>query len=68
MPPSAEMSDFLADERSALDRLELFSGTPEYYRLLAALPPMADGDVETWLARWLLEGSVSLGGRPFDLA
>jgi len=67
MPPSPAVIDFLVQQRSALDQLELFAGTSEYERLLAALRAMVDGDLESWLAGWLVDPSEALACRPIDL-
>jgi len=59
---------FIAAQRSALDRLEVFRRTPGYASLLATLQRSAGGDVEVWLAAWLVEPESGLGGRPLDIA
>jgi hypothetical protein len=46
----ASVAAFIARQRDLLVRLELFAETPEYRGLLAVATPMADGDVEPWLA------------------
>ncbi|MFN3302106.1 MAG: antitoxin Xre/MbcA/ParS toxin-binding domain-containing protein [Roseateles sp.] len=59
---------FVAAQRAALDRLEVFRRTPGYASLLAKLRRSPGGDVEAWLAAWLIEPESSLGGRPLDIA
>ena len=59
---------FIAAQRSALDRLEVFRRTPGYASLLATLQRSPGGDVEAWLGAWLIEPESSLGGLPLDIA
>lgn len=59
---------FVAAQRAALDRLEVFRRTPGYASLLATLQRSPGGDVEAWLAAWLIEPEPSLGGLPLDIA
>jgi hypothetical protein len=59
---------FIAAQRSTLDRLELFRRTPGYARLLTTLQRSPGGDVEAWLAAWLIEPSTDVGGMPVDVA
>ncbi|WP_166651842.1 antitoxin Xre/MbcA/ParS toxin-binding domain-containing protein [Roseateles toxinivorans] len=67
MDRNAVIRTFITAQRSALDRLESFAGTPTYERLLAILWTFADGDPEPWLAAWLIEPNESLGDRPLDV-
>lgn len=67
MTVSAPVASFIAEQRELLCRLERFVGTPEYRRLLVAATPMAKGDMEPWLAEWLIQPAVVLNKLPIDL-
>lgn len=58
---------FIAEQRDLLDALERFADTPDYQRLLASVAPLAAGDLEPWLAEWLISRSFALGERPIEL-
>lgn len=66
MTVSASVAGFIAGQRELLCRLELFAGSPDYRRLLAAAAPMAAGDLEPWLAEWLIQPAFSLKELPID--
>ena len=66
MTISASIVTFIAGQRELLVRLEQFVQTPEYRRLLAAAAPVADGDVEAWLAQWLIQPAFTLHELPID--
>jgi len=51
-----------------LDRLEEFSRTPEYERLLHTVKQYASEDPEPWLAEWMISPAFGLGGKiPIDV-
>jgi len=58
---------FVSSQRSILDRLEEFARTPAFARLEASA--RAHGAVEPaeWLAHWLIQPAVGLGGLPIDI-
>lgn len=64
MAISTSVATFIAEQRELLDQLEQFAETPEYRRLLALSTPMAEGDVEPWLAEWLIQPVFSLNDLP----
>jgi len=63
---SASVATLIADRRALLDRLERFVKTPDYRRLIVVATPMADGDVEPWLAEWLIEPVFALHEPPIE--
>lgn len=66
MKPSVNIEAFIADQRAVLQRLEAFACTPDYAALVTALQELGGDDVEPWLARWLIETTPELSGRPVD--
>jgi hypothetical protein len=66
MTLSKSVANFISDQRGLLDRLERFADTPDYRRLLIAVAPMAAGDMEPWLAQWLIQPSFGLRELPID--
>lgn len=64
MTVPAAVAAFIAKERDLLDRLEQFAETPEYRRLLQAAGSLINGDLDPWLAEWLIEPAVRLDGLP----
>lgn len=66
MTISKSVAVFVASQRELLDRLERFVETEDYCRLVAAVGPMAVGDVEIWLAEWLIQPSFGLRELPID--
>lgn len=66
MTLSKSVASFISDQRQLLERLERFADTPEYRRLLAAVEPMAAGDLEPWLAEWLIRPSYGLRELPIN--
>lgn len=66
MSITASVANFIAGQRELLCRLEQFVETPEYRRLLTVAAPIADGDVEPWLAEWLIQPAFTLGELPID--
>lgn len=57
---------FIATQRKLLDRLERFAETEDYRRLQAAVGPIAAGDLDGWLAKWLTQPSLGLRELPID--
>ncbi|KQV96631.1 hypothetical protein [Pelomonas sp. Root1237] len=68
MTVPASVAAFLAKQRDLLDRLEQFAKTPEYCRLLTAAAPLIEGDLDPWLAEWLIQPVVRLDEQPNDEA
>ena len=66
MTTSKSVAAFIATQRELLDRLERFAETEDYRRLQAAVAPMAAGDLEGWLAEWLIQPSFGLSELPID--
>jgi len=60
MTVPAAVVAFIAEQRELLVRLEQFAETPEYRRLLSAASPLIDGDLDPWLAAWLIQPAVPL--------
>lgn len=65
---NCNMAAILVRKRAELDALERFCATPGYTRLLNALQDLAVGDVEPWLADWLIHPSMALGAVPLIVA
>ena len=70
MNSSSGILAFISGQRELLDRLEQFTCTPDYQRLLAVVAPLdvGVGDMEQWLAEWLINRDFSHGELPIDLA
>lgn len=66
MTTSKSVAVFIAAQRELLDRLERFADTEDYRRLQAAVGPVAAGDLEGWLAQWLIQPSFGLRELPID--
>ncbi|KQW51236.1 MULTISPECIES: antitoxin Xre/MbcA/ParS toxin-binding domain-containing protein [unclassified Roseateles] len=58
---------FIAEKRALLDCLERFATTADYQRLVEIVAPLAAGDLEPWLAEWLITRAFGLGERPIDM-
>jgi len=67
MTISTSVAAFIAEQRELLARLEQFAETPEYQRLLAVVAPLAVGDLENWLAEWLIQPAFTLRDLPIDV-
>lgn len=67
-PNAADAATFLAREREPLDRLEVFIQTPEWLELLPHLRASAVEHSPGWLAAWMIQPALELGGRPLDVA
>ena len=65
---SLALETYIAAQRLLLVRLEEFSRTPGYARLLQALRKFSSEDPESWLAEWLVSYVPGLGSRPIDIA
>ncbi len=57
---------FIAGQRELLVRLEQFAQTSDYRRLIIASASIAEGDVDAWLAQWLIEPAFKFGELPID--
>lgn len=66
MTISTSVAVFVAAQRELLDRLERLAETEDYRRMQAAVGPIAAGDLESWLAAWLIQPSFGLRELPID--
>lgn len=66
-PSSAGVGAFVSGQRALLDRLEEFVRTPAFARLEASARTYGAGEPAEWLARWLIQPAVGLGGLPIDI-
>ncbi|MBI3346926.1 MAG: hypothetical protein HY020_06910 [Burkholderiales bacterium] len=64
----SDMVAILARKRAELDELERSTTTPGYQRLLQEIQELFSGDVEPWLADWLMRPSLGLGAVPLVIA
>ncbi|WP_457324855.1 antitoxin Xre/MbcA/ParS toxin-binding domain-containing protein [Roseateles sp. P5_E11] len=58
----------IASKRALIDRLDAFTHTPEFERLLVDARDSAGDGTEAWLAEWLIQPAFGLGDRPIDIA
>jgi hypothetical protein len=66
MTISKSVAAFISAQRELLDRLERFAESADYRRLQAAVGPIAAGDLEGWLAEWLIKPSFGLRELPIE--
>ena len=62
------MAAILVRKRAELVALESFASTAGYARLLESVQELVSGDVEPWLADWLMHPSMAFGAVPLVLA
>lgn len=58
---------FIAEQRGLLGRLESFMRTPGFERLCGTLRRGGAEGSEMWLAAWLVQPALGLGGVPIDV-
>lgn len=63
-----EMAPILVRKRAELDALERFVSTPGYALLLQSVQEVFAGDVEPWLADWLIRPSLAFDAVPLVVA
>lgn len=60
------LEKFIESQRDLLRRLESFSQTADYKRLLETLEAHSSEDPECWLGNWLIQPAFELGARPIE--
>ncbi|MBK6615004.1 antitoxin Xre/MbcA/ParS toxin-binding domain-containing protein [Ottowia sp.] len=66
-PSGDGVGAFVSGHRALLDRLEEFARTPAFARLQATVSTCGAGESAAWLAGWLIQPAVGLGGLPIDI-
>lgn len=61
------VAEFLARERSSLERLETFAGSPCYLLLLSRVHELTGEAAPDWMPAWLLRLAPGHSGAPIDI-